>query len=210
MQTEKLHPNLQRYLDGSWLRHPLVVMHSPVPKEANYFYNLKKSEIAAAIREQDWEGFVALHERPYRALALKTLLKKRAASFSQLWPVIGSVWCDTEFPNNETDFWRRIWGSADPLKRSAMDPDDLAKFDQLPEEVTVWRGVDCEEATEGMSWTLERDVGVYFASRFRPSTPILAHGRAKKENIAAYFNTRKEAEVIILPEHVLKMYWQEL
>jgi hypothetical protein len=41
MYAEKLHPNLRRYWDGSWLRHPLVVMHSPVPKEANYFYNLK-------------------------------------------------------------------------------------------------------------------------------------------------------------------------
>ena len=91
-----------------------------------------------------------------------------------------------------------------------MDPDDLVKFDQLPAEVTVWRGVDCEEATEGMSWTLERDVGVYFANRFRPPIPILAQGRAKKENIAAYFNARKEAEVIILPEHVLEMSWQEL
>jgi hypothetical protein len=67
MYAETLHPNLRRYWDGSWLRHPLVVMHSPVPKEANYFYNLKKSEIAVAIREQDWEDYVALHER--RSLA---------------------------------------------------------------------------------------------------------------------------------------------
>jgi hypothetical protein len=153
---------------------------------------------------------VALHERPYRVMALKTLLRKRAAPFSQLWPVIGWVWCDTEGPSCDADFWRRTWSSTDPLKGQAMDPEDLVKFDQLPDEVAVWRGVDCEEATEGMSWTLERDVGVYFANRFRPSTPILVHGRAKKENIAAYFNIRKEAEVTILPEHVLEMYWQEL
>jgi hypothetical protein len=172
MYAEKLHPNLRRYWDGSWLRHPLVVMHSPVPKEANYFYNLKKSEIAVAIREQDWEDYVALHERPYRVMALKTLLRKRAAPFSQLWPVIGWVWCDTEGPSCDADFWRRTWSSTDPLKGQPMDPEDLVKFDQLPDEVAVWRGVDCEEATEGMSWTLERDVGVYFANRFRPSTPI--------------------------------------
>jgi hypothetical protein len=210
MQAEKLHPNLRKYWDGSMLHHPLVVMSSANVKEVNRCYGLKKAEIAAAFREQDWEGFVQLHERPYRVTALKTLLKKRVVQFSQLWPVIGWVWYDTEFPNGEADFWRRVWSSADPLKRSAMDPDDLVKFDQLPEEVTVWRGVDCEEATEGMSWTLERDVGVYFANRFRPSTPILAQGRAKKENIAAYFNARKEAEVVILPEHVGEMYWQEL
>jgi hypothetical protein len=192
------------------LNHPLVVSYSPIPKEANYFYKQKKSKIAAAIREQDWVGYVVMYERPYRVMALKTLFKKRVAQFSQLWLAFGWVWCDTEFPNDETDFWRRVWGSADPLKRSAMDPDDLAKFDQLPEEVIVWRGVDCEEAIHGMSWTLDRDVGVYFATRFGSCDSFLAQGKVKKDRIAAYIGGRKEAEVVILPEHVSEICIQEL
>jgi hypothetical protein len=183
---------------------------NPSPQEINRRYDLKKAGIAAAFRERDWEGFVQLHERLYRVMALQTLLRKRAAPLSQLWSVIGWVWCDTEGPSYDADFWHRTWRSTDPLKRQAMGPDDLTKFDQLPEQVTVWRGVDCEEATEGMSWTLERDVGVYFATRFGTCDSYLASGKVKKDHIAAYFGGRKEAEVVILPEHVVEMYWQEL
>lgn len=209
MHAEKLHPNLRAYQDGAWVHHPLVITSHPDVKEINRCYNLKKIGIAAALREKNWERYVVLHERPYRVMALKTLLKKRAAPFSQLWPVIGWIWGDTEFPNYEADFWRRVWGSADPLKRSVMDADDLAKLNQLPEEFPVWRGAGCESGVYGLSWTLDRDVGVYFAKRFG-SIPTLAQGKARKDRIAAYFSGRKEAEVVILPEHVSEVFIQGL
>jgi hypothetical protein len=209
MQADKLHPNLRAYQDGDLVRHPLVISSHPDVKEINRWYNLKKAGIATALREEDWERYVVLHERPYRVMALKNLLKMRAVAFSQLWPVVGWIWVDTEFPFYEVAFWRRVWGSPDPLKRSAMDADDLLKFEQLPEEFPVWRGVGCEKAAYGLSWTLDRNVGVYFAKRFG-SIPTLAQGKARKDRIAAYFTGRKELEVVILPEHVSEVFIQEL
>jgi hypothetical protein len=112
-----------------------------------------------------------LHEKPYYPFALKTLLRKHRVPLSELWPVVGGAWSSMEFPSSYAPFWRRVWSSTDPKKRNAMDADEQAMFDALPETVVVWRGVDDEIAVEGLSWTLERDIAIFFAKRFQdPNT----------------------------------------
>lgn len=88
-----------------------------------------------------------------------------------------------------------------------MTPEDLAVFNALPDEITVYRGAltnrSANHVRYGMSWTLNREVANIFAMRnadpdfFKDCIPILLMATAKKEHVFAYFNDREEEEVVI-------------
>jgi hypothetical protein len=200
----KFHPDLQTYFDGKMLDHPLLRQLSPNPKYANEMYNYKKAEIDVAIQNKDWHSFVFLHERPYRVMALKTLTKKHKVALDRLWPLIGHVWSDTEFPMDHADFWRKIWASTCPHRKTVMSIEDRLSFDKMPKKIVVWRGVNDSEAIPGFSWSLQPRTAAFFARRFSHVTgePLLAQGVLKKHHAVAYFGGRKEAEVVTLPEPV--------
>ena len=82
---------------------------------------------------------------------------------------------------------------------------------ELPEEVTIYRGtfgLQPEDAEEGISWTLSRDVGEWFARRepFRDvfphenydkaNGPVLIKGKAWRNHLRYFTNDREEQEVV--------------
>ena len=157
--TENLHPNLQNWFDGQMLYHPYVRQYRPRAETVNEIYAWKKAEIAKAVRERDWQQFVFLHERPDRPHALQTLMRKYHVSLAHLWPVIGSAWSDTEIPSNSFEFWHKIWSSSCPHRNSVMEPEERVKWEALPDEFSVWRGVNDGKLIPGFSWTLDRARG---------------------------------------------------
>ena len=84
---------------------------------------------------------------------------------------------------------------------SALDRKSLKA---LPDEFTVWRGVSHSEAVNGLSWTTDRAVAIWFAHRGRGDSPQIAKGRVKKFEVLAMFAT-KESEIVVRPESVREM-----
>ncbi len=80
--------------------------------------------------------------------------------------------------------------------RKFMTPAECRKFDQLPDEFTVYRGYQSDPA--GESWTLLREVAEAFAVQ-RPDLPPgeVITRRIKKSEVFAYLDT-PEQEIIIL------------
>ena len=69
---------------------------------------------------------------------------------------------------------------------------EYADFDvsHLPEKVTLYRGARGKPTTarKGISWTLDRDVAVWFAMRFARSQPVVLKAEVPRTRIVACFD----------------------
>lgn len=75
--------------------------------------------------------------------------------------------------------------------------------DHLPDQLTVWRGTSRltrQEARQGHSWTIDRDVACWFAMRFARQNgfPLLFRAVVKKTEIVLFSNERNENEAVLL------------
>ena len=68
----------------------------------------------------------------------------------------------------------------------------------LPETVQVWRGIH-RWGLPGISWTLRRDVAVWFARRVKSwkGEPLVLSAVVPREDILFYDDSREEAECVI-------------
>jgi len=200
----QLHPDLQGYVepDGYTINHPLVraILLPEWNHITNRVYLGKRRQIDQAVKQQAWTTYVALHERPYRVEALLELMNEFGVAGEHLWPVVGWLWSDTEGVTG----WRAIWSEDPEYRHLVMDEKERQAFDQLPPELTIWRGVNRQNAVLSFSWTLDREKAVWFAHRFADDNDplLLAEGRVSKAHVLAYFAGRKEAEIVVFPEDV--------
>ena len=73
----------------------------------------------------------------------------------------------------------------------------------LPEKITIYRG---SYSRWGISWTLNKDIAEWFATRFKAVNKIetvntqVFKQEVYRDNCIAYFNDREEEEIIYLGE----------
>jgi hypothetical protein len=104
----------------------------------------------------------ALIERPYRPLTLLELLKSQKLSHltdEEVWKWIEDIWIDEELNSSNRILWKMIFSSR-------KVPSSFLKY--LPDEMVVYRGGN----PDGMSWTLSRKQGLWFANQFDEDVPL--------------------------------------
>jgi len=200
--TEELHPDLKPYFeaDGAMgfpmLRHPLVYQ---VPfwsnGMANEQYKIKSNQIAQALKDEDYEKFVWLHERPYRLEAFIDI--QYSLSDNGYWKLLGQIWTDTENGWANIKQWRELFSSERPKRGWLMDWDEQLAYESLADTVTVYRGCQSGLNEDGISWTLKRDKAEWFATRFSEDGIVLEK-EVSKQDIVAVFTGRNEFEAVIL------------
>jgi hypothetical protein len=103
-----------------------------------------------------------------------------------------------EYPNVDKNFtprqFIRLFKSV-PTKEW-IDTDDLKHYDELPEVVTVYRGVKPKGKIQALSWTDNKDTAQWFADRFEKNGTVYK-AEINKEDILVYTNQRDEHECII-------------
>lgn len=145
---------------------------------------------------------------------LPTLLDLWAWADEREWlTLLGEEWtgCDNVGEHIDQLFdspfgWQLDGGGA---IAEMMNADELAAYNALPDEVTVYRG--CYQSNKwGICWSLDRDVAIKFPTLFRyyqEGQPLLVKAMAKKNNIAAVKLDRGEIEVITWrPKHISTSY----
>lgn len=115
---------------------------------------------------------------------------------------LADAWVTQENPNMDVNVTRRssISMFRKANKQYLMTPEDYEYYMNLPEEITIWRGVSLGRVKLGLSWTDDYDKAVWFQHRFE-NTSDKKRGRlyqvtTPKSNILAYLNTRGEAELV--------------
>lgn len=144
-------------------------------------------------------GIFYLVIKPYRLTMLKyteeCLTKK---TFSEL---LGSVWVTTENPNGDVNVSLAVlakwFRNAD--KKALMTEEDYTYWKNLPEELTVYRGVAIGRKPYGLSWTPTQEKAEWFAHRYDRNSKqgYVQKATIKKQEALAYLNTRNEEEIVV-------------
>jgi hypothetical protein len=213
-REEELAPHLKGYVTesanglGQIFHHPLNihVMYSPA---FNRMINLQVAAKTEALKKaeaaEDWHTYVFLHERPYRIDILREIMFDRWIQDPAIvWPLVTSVWVDSENIYQSLDEWMEVWDADIPHRHLAMDANDRAALEKMDDEIVVYRGIALSGSEYGMSWTTDRKRAVWFANRWEGGsrTPTLVRGRVKKANVLAYLSRRNESEIVALPDDV--------
>ncbi len=174
-------------------------------------------------REEMWgqiQAAKSAHEiifrmtKSYRLVFLKYV--EAYLSRRDLSQILGSTWVSVEAPNIDPNFSQRelipLFEKADPGE--LMDKDELEQWEALDESVTVYRGVTSHNAKNirALSWSLDKNVATWFASRFQEDGRVY-EAQINKEHIYALFNGRREWEVIVDPKFLREIQeteeWEE-
>jgi hypothetical protein len=211
---EPLHEDLVPYLSdwrrGKAIWHPLVhepMYHEIQNKMYNRMYLSKTAALKKAIEDKKWGSYIFIHERPYRFDALiEVIYDHKERNPEVVWPLIASVWTDSENINQNYDDWVELWDIL-PERRIelVMEDDERAAYDFLPDVIEVFRGVGHGDAAEGLSWTTNRDKAEWFARRFpgmEGRTPLMVSGTVSKADVLAHFLGRNEFEIVVFPDRV--------
>ena len=149
--------------------------------------------------------------KPYSMTFLKYAshhLSKK--DFSQ---ILADAWIRSENPNNDPNLSQSkllsMFQSAEP--RHLMSQDELHTLDELDATVTVYRGVTSFNAqnVKALSWTLDRSVAEWFATRFDEDGTVY-QAQIDKAHIYAYFDGRNESEIIVNPKYLMDITEAEM
>jgi hypothetical protein len=209
---EALDPELVPYLQeseflGQVLRHPLVYQ---VPFyqafRANDQLKAKQAGLAKALAAKAWGTYIFLHERPYRASALKALLALTdGPSDKQWWELVGEVWSDTENLHEYGELTELVVTDR-PSSQYMMTEGERYLLECMDDEVTVLRGYSAGDTRRGWAWTTNRKTAAFFARRFpHRGPPRVVQGKIRKERIIAVFLGRNEQEVVVRPSDVYSL-----
>jgi hypothetical protein len=84
-------------------------------------------------------------------------------------------------------------------KKALMTEEEYTYWENLPEEVEIWRGVSPNRCKYGLSWTDDEQVARWFQRRFITDKDVgyLLHAVVPKKHCLAYFNGRDEKEIVL-------------
>lgn len=177
--------------------HPLV--HGNYSHYDNARYNkmlkVKKLSLKQAVAKGKIGSYIALHERPYRFEALnKALLEWWDPTTASYWEQVGWVWSDSENIYQYQLEWEELLFDLHPSPHLMMDEEERTFFNNLPDEITVYRGgVD----DKGLSWTLDKSKAIWFASRNCQDYPVFTKRIIKNDDAVCYFKGRNEEEILL-------------
>ena len=157
-----------------------------------------RKEVEQRINETNLLGLFLLFNSPY----ILNFLKFTANDISNedlgevlrcFWRSIEQISLDKSVTGMEIVSWFR---RAD--KHTLMDEEDLQFFNDLPEIVTVYRGVTDynNKKKKAFSWSVDRKIAEWFANRFSTGTGEVWTMTVPKERILCYYGG-KEQEVIV-------------
>jgi hypothetical protein len=173
---------------------PLIPTNCPTPEEV---IEQKMEQVRVAVDKGYWDQYIWLHERPYRASALRDLWTSPYlqadiddAMFGKLCRM---VWVDSENINQNIDFWLAVFREIDG--KHWMEEKEKNALDKFHWPITIYRG-ECEDG--GVSWSLCKKVAQFFANRgIHNSTGVVTTSTAKRDDVYAYLTSRNEDEIII-------------
>ncbi len=114
--------------------------------------------------------------------------------FSEMLALSWSAHGGKEIPEVELEAW---FNKAD--KSYLMSKGEQKIFGELPEQVIVYRGVSSPAYKCGFSWTLNKKVAFWYADRCESHNTCVYECTVDKKDILCYFDTRDEAEIVLLP-----------
>ncbi len=170
----------------------------------NEGFIIKSEMIEKSKKEGGWVYFVSwLVEKPHRFDYFLSIQDK--LNDKEYWKTLGSIFTGTERQSKKQAEWILSFSSKRPEREKLMNDKDWDLFNQLPEKVEIWRGVNDEDYVDGLSWTTDKEQGVWFSQRFS-GTPILCNGWIEKDKILMC--STYENLIVCDPYEVINPYYE--
>ena len=182
--------------------------HSPFGDGRKFIFIGESPETMEAAREikrvqlhkckSPFEVFF-LMDKPYRLYFFSDV--RNCLSANDYSEILRFVWVGSENTNHTRAFTKKelkeIFAAAVP--EHLMNADELEIFHNLPEELTIYRGMPYRRKNNVrvFSWTLSIDCAEEFSSRFCSKEGAIYQANIDKNHIFAYFSG--EEEIIVNP-----------
>lgn len=106
---------------------------------------MRSDKAAVALRAGNWSGYLELHFGRDRILAFRQVESR--LTDAEYWSLLGAVLVHVERPGADVHDLLR---SDRSKRRAIMTESEQAVFDDLPDELTVWRG---DTDTDDPGWS---------------------------------------------------------
>ena len=123
---------------------------------------------------------------------------------------VAQAWVEQENPNQDVNcpipYLTKLFKSCN--KKYLMTEKDYQTYQNLPDKITVYRGVGVNRNPNGLSWTPNLEVAEWFAQRFnsKDKKGYVQTAVISKDKVLAYFNTRNEDEIVCrIPKKDIKV-----
>jgi hypothetical protein len=201
---EELLPELKSsIIDGGLfnrksIQHPLVI--GDLDLMPNSYYNIqlirKQQKLKEFEKNNEFESYLFLIEKPFRVLFFSELVRqKKIKKLSKTyWRILSSLWTGSENIFQHKELWKELLKDK-TNSHYFMSKKDLEFYNSLENEFIVYRGYNQWE--DGYSYTIDKDVAIWFAERFGQNG-LIRERLVKKEDVFAFTNSRQEKEIIII------------
>jgi hypothetical protein len=213
----QLHPDLQPYLQGDELHHPLLKVEGGVyPRLYQRINKVYRDKTMRSLQPQNqWQAYLPDRPHPERisrfiqAEALGPDFPRQAPEYFEL---LGQIWTDPDLLMQSSSFlelmlgmgsaisWDKLRQPLSPHVFHLMTPAEQQKLAELPHELRVFRGHG-EPLLHGLSWTLNLDVALLWAIG-NPLPSCLSIGTLQKSEVIAVIDRWNEAEIIVPTQSV--------
>lgn len=166
----------------------------------NSYYNKqltrKKQMLNEFEQNNEFESYLFLIEKPFRILFFSELVKQNKIKrlSKKYWKILSTLWTGSENIFQHKELWAELLKDK-TNSQYFMSKKDLEFYNSLENEFIVYRGYTHWE--NGYSYTIDKDIAVWFAERFGQNG-LIKERLVKKEDVFAFTNSRKEKEIIII------------
>lgn len=204
MKIEPLHPDLTPWRGESngipGIFHPLVysIFHADFQNaQINAAYLYKKERARTALKTEDYQTYVWLHERPYRLQAFSDIHNQ--LDHPTYWRLLGQIYTDSENIWQNKKLWKRLLEAKRPDSHHFMDDSEQEAFTLLPDTLTLYRGFHKGRNAIGWSYTLTESKALWFASRLSKDTSraLVKRITVTKQEALALKTCRDEDEIVL-------------
>lgn len=143
-----------------------------------------------------------LINKPYLLTVLKFV--KPYLSLTDFSNLLSYAWTSSENPNKDVNVsvntLIKWFEEADKL--SLMDKEEYITYQNLPNELILYRGIDSKSNPKGISWTRNLETAKWFANRFSTSNNYILKAKITKKDMLCYFSSRNEDEIIVNTQNI--------
>jgi hypothetical protein len=122
----------------------------------------------------------------------------------EYWKLLRVLWASTNEISRDAKWWARILQKFPEDRAHFMHPAEIDLLRRLPNIVKVHRGGSV--LRDGFSWSLNKTVALAFPQVspefMRRREAVVITGTVQKSDIIAFFDGRREREIITLPGKV--------
>jgi hypothetical protein len=190
------------YWDGFFYKDFLTLDPEALLKiEEDKRFSLQKQMIHDYVQQRDWNTLVSLVDKKVSFQVLSYVMQYAPDEDHT------DLFLDT-YTRNEYGFDRINQAMARKALSNIADSDYSIYQANIQPDVndyyTIYRGVTHKSSSldSSFSWTLDKDVAKFFATRFN-SDGLIYTAKIHKDKVRAYIPGRNEQEVLVFPEDII-------